>query len=206
MTKKNDKLNVSFILDETGSMYPFKAETITGFNKYLKELKTERKGKPTAFTLTLFNTQKTEVRCDAAPLRKVKKLADDTYNPFAWTDLYDAIGRTIRTLESSIGKKGKAIVIIFTDGEENSSKEWTMNSVRKLIEEKQSEGWAFVYLGANQNAWHAGAHIGVNQSNITTYDQTKTAAAMNVALGATRAYTQTGGLQVDNLISEEDNE
>ncbi len=56
MENKNNKLNISFVLDETGSMWIVSDETIDGFNKYLKYIKKERKGKQTSFTLTLFNT------------------------------------------------------------------------------------------------------------------------------------------------------
>ena len=200
MTKK---LNISFVLDETGSMYPFKEETIAGFNKYLKEVKKERKGKDTSFTLTLFNTAYTEVLYDAIPLKDVEKLNNDTYNPDHATPLYDAIGKTISSLEKSVGKD-KAIVVIFTDGEENASTEWTLDGIRKKIEEKQGDGWAFVYLGANQDAWQVGSSMGVDTSNISTYDPTKTGKALGVARSATVAYAASGGAQASGLISDED--
>ena len=204
MTKKSNKLNISFVLDETGSMFPVANETIDGFNKYLKDIKAERKGKPTSFTLTLFNTRKTEIRYDAVPLGKVKKLNDETYCPDAYTPLYDAIGKTVRTLESSIGKKGKAIVVILTDGDENSSKEWTQKSIFQLIEKKQKEGWAFVYLGANQDAWLVGAGMGITLTNISSYDQDDPKAAFAGTRAATVTYASSGGEQTSDLLPEEE--
>ena len=204
MAETNSKLNISFVLDETGSMYPLKEETIAGFNRYLRDIKKERKGKRTSFTLTLFNTQKMEVRHDAVQLKDVKKLDKGSYVPDACTPLYDAVGETIRSLEASIGKKGKAIVVIFTDGEENSSKDWTLESIRKLIEEKQGKGWAFVYLGSNQDAWQVGGRMGVNASNISSYDPTLTGEALGVAAGATVNYARSGGGMTSGLVSKED--
>ena len=204
MTKKDDTLNVTFVLDQTGSMYEVQEETIKGFNKYLKELKKEQKGKLTAFTLVLFNSMNTEVRYAADKLGTVKKLTEETYRPNHATPLYDAIGKAIRAQETAIGKKGKAIVVILTDGLENASTEWTQRSIRQLIEEKQGAGWAIVYLGANQDAWAAGGVIGVYNTNISTYHPSRTAETMSAAASATIMYAKSGGSQTSDLISKED--
>lgn len=204
MTKKDDTLNVTFVLDQTGSMYPYRAETIIGFNKYLSELKKSQKGELTAFTLVLFNSDNTEVRYAADKLGKVKKLTEDTYIPDGWTPLYDAIGKAIRAQETAIGKKGKAIVVVFTDGEENSSRDWTLESIRKLIEEKQGEKWAFVYLGANQDAWQVGGAMGVDPGSTATYNQTRTMETMSAASAATIMYSQSRGEKITNLIDEDE--
>ena len=95
-------------------------------------------------------------------------------------------------------------MVIFTDGEENASTEWTLDGIRKKIEEKQGDGWAFVYLGANQDAWQVGSSMGVAASNISTYDPTKTSKALDVARSATMAYAASGGAQASGLISDED--
>ena len=204
MTKKDDTLNVTFVLDQTGSMYSYRDETVIGFNKYLSELKKSQKGKLTAFTLVLFSSRDTEIRYAADKLGKVKKLTAETYNPDGFTPLYDAIGRAIRAQETAVGKKGRAIVVIFTDGEENASKEWDRESIRKLIEEKQDGKWAFVYLGANQDAWQVGGTMGVDPGSTATYNQARTMETMGAAAAATIMYSSSGGERVTNLIDPDD--
>ena len=58
-----------------------------------------------------------------------------------------------------------------TDGEENSSREWTHDAVRSLIAQKESEGmWTFVFLGASLDAWDQGRRYGVPLANVAQYD------------------------------------
>ena len=49
---------VTFVLDETGSMEPVKAQTISGFNEYVDTLKKIENAK-VSMTLTKFNSKKT---------------------------------------------------------------------------------------------------------------------------------------------------
>src|SRR5262249_46449695 len=78
---KPQALYVTLILDETGSMQSCKAAAITGFNQYLGRLRDEPA--ETQFTLTLFNSSKTEVRYQAVPVRNVHHLDVETYRPRA---------------------------------------------------------------------------------------------------------------------------
>jgi hypothetical protein len=63
-------LSVTLILDETGSMQSCKGAAIAGFNQYVATLRREQA--ETRFTLTLFNSSKTEVRYKAAPVAAVQ--------------------------------------------------------------------------------------------------------------------------------------
>ena len=78
---KNDPhpLYVTLILDETGSMESCKGAAITGFNQYIATLR--RDPAETRFTLTLFNSGKTEVRYHAVPVSAVQELNVETYRP-----------------------------------------------------------------------------------------------------------------------------
>jgi hypothetical protein len=74
---------------------------------------------------------------------------------------------------------------IMTDGEENSSREYTRAAIFKLITDKEKEGWAFAYLGANQDAWAASESIGIHRRNSANYQ----ADAPDVALRSTAEAT-----------------
>jgi hypothetical protein len=99
--------------------------------------------------------------------------------------LNDAIGITVRKVEADQPKVDKVVTVIMTDGEENSSREWTHDAVRGLIEQKENEGsWTFVFLGAGLDAWHQGRSYGVQAANVAQYraDQCRGAfAAMAVS-------------------------
>ncbi|MDD1777641.1 MAG: VWA domain-containing protein [Candidatus Helarchaeota archaeon] len=185
MTKK---LHISFILDETGSMNDVKGQTIAGFNEYIDNLKKGEASSKALFTLTKFNSEKVEIVCDDVSLACVNKLTNENYNPDHMTPLYDAVGKTIKSLESKMkGKKQHALVIIQTDGQENASREYTRQNIFSMIEDKKKLGWTFAFLGADQDAYLASVLIGISKGN-------------------TMCYAKSGGKPTEDLFSQnEDN-
>jgi uncharacterized protein YegL len=158
---------VNVILDKSGSMSTKVQDVIGGFNLYLDELAKEP-AVDYGFSLTLFDTV-VEMKYKGVPLTKVAKLDDTTYRPSGNTALLDAIGNTVQTV--STDGFDKTITVIMTDGEENSSREWTMQAVRELIRSKEAAGnWTFVFLGANLDAFAQGANLGVPMANAVRYD------------------------------------
>ncbi len=77
----------------------------------------------------------------------------------------------------------KVVFVIMTDGEENSSKEFSRDKIFKLIDEKKGLGnWTFAFLGADQDAYAA---IGISAGNTLSYDGVKTKAAFGNLTEAT---------------------
>ena len=165
--RKQDVL-VNVILDKSGSMASKTNDVIEGFNAYIAGLGQEDQVNY-LFSLTLFDTQ-VAYRHVAIPLPDVKKLDSRSYQPGGNTALNDAIGITVRKVEADQPKVDKVVTVIMTDGEENSSREWTHDAVRSLIEQKEKEGnWTFVFLGASLDAWHQGRSYGVQLANVAQY-------------------------------------
>lgn len=144
-----DKTVIGFLLDETGSMQSLKKETISNFNEYVQSVKS--KTEDVVMTLTKFNSLKIEIANNLESLEMIPPLDEKNYQPDAMTPLFDAIGKTIREMEPYMTECKKALFIIQTDGYENASQEYTLDAIKKLIQEKEKEGWTFVYLGANLN-------------------------------------------------------
>lgn len=187
---------VSLLLDETGSMMPTKGTTISGFNEYLSTLRKD--GNRYLVTLTLFNSERVEVRHLSKPPSEVPDLTDATYQPNAMTPLYDAIGKTITALDRElrvIVGKPNVVMVIMTDGLENASHEWTKQGVQKLIMERRTAGWNFIYLGANQDAWEEAGQIGISMQSAVAYDASRQgiAAAYHVAARSTQMSATTSG-------------
>jgi hypothetical protein len=187
-------MQVSFILDETGSMETVRDATISGFNEYIKTLKKEKNAKSIRFTLTQFDSTHVTVLYDGVTLDKVEDRNYDNYKPGAMTPLYDAVARTIKALEGKVkGKKQSALVIIQTDGEENSSREYTHADVFKMIDEKKKLGWTFVFLGANQDRYIASQQFGIPIGNTMNYRYNQTQSAFaNTARGTSNYVSGTG--------------
>jgi uncharacterized protein YegL len=167
--KQKQRVLVNVILDKSGSMASKLNDVIEGFNAYIDGLAKEDQV-DYLFSLTLFDTL-VAYRHVAIPLPDVKKLDPKSYVPGGNTALNDAIGITVRKVEADKPQVDKVITVIMTDGEENSSREWTLDAVKALIEQKEKEGvWTFVFLGAAPDAWAQGMSYGIPAGNVAKYD------------------------------------
>lgn len=193
--KKNGSVAIGFCLDESGSMQQCWDATISGFNEYVDGLR-RQKGK-TWLSLTKFSSDRPggnyRVLCTAEPIETVPQLTTSNYYPDGNTPLYDAIGHTINQLAErlSTGEKPDSVLfVIQTDGQENSSREYTRQMIVKLIGEKEAEGWRFIYLGANQDEMTAerlSTGIGVAAGASVSYNYAQTDASFRgVAAGTKR--------------------
>ena len=197
---KGQKMAVGFLLDETGSMGVVKQQTIDGFNKYVETLRLGENADAIRFTLTKFNSEKTEVVHDGVKLRKVASLTNETYQPAALTPLYDAIGQIVRSMEES-GESNNVLVVIQTDGQENHSREFDRKSIFDLIDEKKEKGWTFVFLGADQDAWLTGQSLGISRGNVMSYDSVKTYATFVSVANSTTSWSANSWSQTDRFFS-----
>lgn len=190
---RKQRVLVNVILDKSGSMTSKLNDVIEGFNAYVNGLGKEDKV-DYLFSLTLFDTL-VAYRDVAIPLGSVRKLDTQTYVPGGNTALNDAIGITVRKVEGDKPQVDKVITVIMTDGEENSSREWTHDAVKALIEQKEQEGvWTFVFLGAAPDAWIQGRSYGIPMGNVAQYSTNQyrdafvaTAAAVNIAAASPKA-------------------
>lgn len=160
---------INFVLDMSGSMEAIRQSTISGFNEFKNDQ--AREDGEAFFTLTLFDTEFITV-CDAVPVREVLDLTMQTYAPRGMTALYDAIGRTMVSTDAFVAanKPDQVLFVIMTDGEENSSKEYSRERIFQMIQDRQNlAGYEFIYLGANQDAYAVGADMGLRQGRMLTY-------------------------------------
>ena len=164
-----------FILDRSGSMDNCLDDTIGGFNAFVREQV------PIGGTLTLvlFDHEYTPVY-KLKPIQDVEPLTRETFKPRGSTALLDAIGRTIKENWS----RNQPTVVILTDGQENSSHEYTKAHIKDLVEERQAKGWTFVYLGANQDAFAEAGGLGISPSCTVNYDVRRTPEAFQALSAA----------------------
>lgn len=152
---------ITFVMDETGSMSTLRDEAISGFNKYIDDLKRDLKGR-TNFSLMLFDSTKMRWHVLDKPIKDVPHLNEDTYCPGAMTPLWDAVAEAIQLTEKKVkGKKNpKVVLTVLTDGYENASRKYTTKAVKEWIESHKD--WAINFLGANMDAWSVAGEIGID--------------------------------------------
>ena len=168
VTPKTETL-VNFILDKSGSMGSIRESTISGFNEYLKTLQND--GNRYNFSLVLFETAMLDLYTNE-PIKNIKPLTIGTYVPDGMTALYDSVCQTIENVKRSVKKNQKVLTVIMTDGEENSSNEFTQKDMREKIQELEKSGnWTFVFLGANQDSYATAQAVGINVMNTANFVQ-----------------------------------
>jgi len=140
------------ILDRSGSMSSLRDEVIGSYNNFVQEQKTNLKDKDNTLTLVIFD-DKYEVVYERISLDSVPQLTPEIYFTRGNTSLNDAIGKSINNVSKD---KTKVLVLIQTDGLENSSMEYKSEQIKDLIKEKEKIGWQFNFIGAGPAAFEQG--------------------------------------------------
>ena len=164
-------LHVAFVLDKSGSMGSIEEAVVSGYNDYLGELRAQ--GGETLYSLTTFDTTFDHV-CVGEPLDRVPELDHRLYRPGGMTALYDAIAHTVLETDGRLQAAGrdeeKVLVVVMTDGLENSSTDYDAHGIAELVRDyDERPNWTFVYLGAGHanitDAQHAAAGMGYRDAN-----------------------------------------
>ena len=157
------------IIDRSGSMTTIRNDMVGGLESMLRDQAAEP-GRLSVDIVT-FDTEIETQATFADPANVVVAL-----EPRGATALYDAIGHAVSTFGWRLAllpedqRPGTVQVVVATDGEENSSHEWTAESVRTLVRQQTNDfNWDFVFLGANQDAVLTGAHLGFQADKSMTY-------------------------------------
>jgi len=162
-----------FILDKSGSMSGLEADTIGGYNSMLAKQKSV--DGECYITTALFDNDY-ELLHDRIDIKAVSPITDKEYQVGGSTALLDAIGRTINKISNAQKHTAedylaeKVMFVIITDGEENSSREYTAEETKALIEQqKEKYGWEFIFLGANIDAVQTAGRYGIAPDRAVDY-------------------------------------
>lgn len=158
------RVEIIDITDRSGSMTDIRADVIGGFNTMIAEQKAV-KGEA-RLTYVQFDDHY-QVLYAGKDIQAVEPLTLATYVPRGSTALLDAIGLTLNEQGKRIAAEGwaeKVIVCIRTDGQENASKEYKLDTIRTMISHAEGHGWVFIFSGADQDAFAAAQNIGISAS------------------------------------------
>ncbi|MFA5759235.1 MAG: vWA domain-containing protein [Clostridia bacterium] len=194
---KNSEL--VFILDRSGSMSRVASDMEGAMQEVIKK---QRENDPNILvTYVRFDDEYEEV-FSKKPITEIDgfKLA-----PRGWTALFDAIGKTINSFQDRIEKEEskpeRVLFVIITDGEENSSKEFSRDDAFNLINKIKTENkWDVTFIGANQDSIKEGASLGVSaQSSLNFECDAKGIRSMTDSLSAYSCrYFKSGSANYDD--------
>jgi len=95
-------------------------------------------------------------------------ITEEDIHPNGMTALLDGIKYIIRDMSEKIKNKNmdSVVIIILTDGEENSSQDATREEIMDLIKDKKEvDSWKFMFLGANQDSIATGESLGMDKDS-----------------------------------------
>ena len=67
--------------------------------------------------------------------------------------------------------KHSVVVTVITDGLENSSEEYTLASIRGLVEHLKTKGWSFAYMGTDHDV--QGVSVSLSITNVIQFQKTE---------------------------------
>lgn len=172
MEDEQQQMHVIMLLDESGSMQNLKNDLVPSINTFIEKQRTvdNEEGKVKncndLFSLIKFNDN-IKVIHDRVQMNLVPKLTDNDFVPDKGTALFDAIGFVIE----KYSEEKSTLLVIVTDGEENSSKKYkSLNKIKEMLEKQKTDQlWTVVYLSNNLDAFTQGSAVGcVPQSSYET--------------------------------------
>lgn len=150
------------VLDRSGSMSSMRTDAEGGLAHFVASQKEEEGD--ARFTLAMFD-HLYEVPFDRIDLRQAPE--SYTLEPRGATALLDAVGRTVDSVGRQLAdtpeseRPGTVQFCVVTDGGENSSREYSLERVRQMVEEQTTKyGWQFTFLGAGPAVFAQGARMG----------------------------------------------
>ena len=173
---------IDFLLDETGSMGSCANATMIGYDDFVTAQRNE--GGECFLTLAKFDASSIRTPYENLPIEMVPPLS---FYPGSSTNLYDCIGDRLTAVLNQ-DRFGKSLFVIMTDGGDNASRRYTIETARTLIEQAQDNGVVVVFLGPNDSALDVGTRLGIPTGNIKSFHTDKMRETMSDLTNATTAF------------------
>jgi hypothetical protein len=160
------------IMDASGSMSNARMETLIAINEQIENcriISREMEGQSIRISLSLFNSDVKKVYANQEP-QKTNLLRLNDYRPDGYTALLDAVGMSIKDTEAIIKPGDDVIMLILTDGQENSSQFFTFRQIAQEIERlKATEKWTFSFMGADIDAWDLASRLNIERNEVVSF-------------------------------------
>ena len=178
---KNKKTLYHFILDKSWSMQNCFGSTIKAFKEQLeniKRLNNENDDQEIIVSFTAFNTEVDHLISDAGP-NSFSDNVLELQTPNGMTALLDAIGTSVQRIERNHGGEIEAdklsvIVLVLTDGYENSSRLFTYPEIAQMVKRLEvTRKWVFNFLGAEIDAYGISKQLNIQEDNVIQLEKNK---------------------------------
>lgn len=168
------------IVDESGSMIDCVESVINGIKEQINKISTlqiDFVDEEITIGLTTFNDNVKHHFFQSKPT-DVKLVDFGFFEPEGTTALYDAMGSTIKIIENEVNLDNilstTFVIIILTDGYENASKFYNLETIRSNISRLEKTGrWVFSFIGATLDAVIIGNDMAIKPHNSFNFDKSE---------------------------------
>ena len=166
---KEGLVHLCFVIDESGSMYNSVNDVKGGFKELIEKQKADTEGQ-CIVSIYRFDSY---VKNDYIG-RDVHEIQELEYNPGGSTALFDAFGTAIDKIGEWLAdmkeedRPSKNIIVVMTDGEENSSRIYSSEKVRSMVQHQKSKyDWDFIYLGTDIDNFDDADVLGIQTRSLS---------------------------------------
>jgi hypothetical protein len=181
---------VYMLIDRSGSMTNQWKEVIGSINTYVENLQPE-----TELFIAVFDSNGYDV-VRRGTVAGFTKVSSEEFAPRGGTPLLDASARIMyRAFDDN---HDKTILVIMTDGEENSSQKYKLSDVKYLTAQMEAKDWQVLFLGANfDNVREQATSYGLQGSKFMNMTTANFNDSMVAVAGASASYTSGLARSVD---------
>jgi uncharacterized protein YegL len=163
MTNPNRTL-IGILVDRSGSMSRIAKDMQGGIDALIQEQKNLRGY--CEMTIAQFDNHYEVV----TPTTDILNVRPYALYPRGSTALNDAVGKFITDIGTELRNRpevtrpSKVVIVIVTDGYENSSKEWTTGAIKDLITSQREQWkWEFLFLGKDIDSFSVADSFGIQR-------------------------------------------
>jgi len=207
-TKMEKYVKIINIIDKSGSMQSMLDAAINGFNSFLEDQKSVE-GKAVVSTIMFSGNYK--ILYENMDIQNCLYFNKENYQPEGSTALYDCLCSVLNKEIDNLGnlsleeRPEKTLCIILTDGEENSSKKYNREDVKRMITEMREDfKWEFIFLGADENASLTAQGMGISSGNSYAFSATSdglTDAYRGIS-SSSKVYRMSNSVVMENLMND----
>ena len=181
---------ICLVVDRSGSTQQMLPEIIAGVNSFIEDQKQTGDAE-----LRVIRFDNSVDFVYSGRLVDSPVFMENDFQSRGMTALRDALGTAITHVDSivpaeSLNPSNGVTIVVFTDGEENSSRYFSAASLRKMVQDRQAMGWCINLIGAGIDSCITGRDLGVASERCHTFSRSEADVALRAASAAvTRSRT-----------------
>jgi hypothetical protein len=159
------------IIDASGSMEDKKQEVVNNLRELLTQIRLDAErdiNEVTTSTVVLDFSAPNDIRelVNSGNSALLQEDLASSYKTRGSTALYDAIGRGFSLVPED---QNNVFVSILTDGQENASREFSFDKIKKMIGDKKKAGWMITFMGTTEDAIENAVAMGVSRGSTMSF-------------------------------------